>query len=469
MNKTMNLAVALLLSCSAVQAAEWKYAWKIPSAQPALSATVCPFLYGKNWGYAFEIDDGPVEVRTFTAGFFAGYQWNDAPPGVSGGRDHPIVGSVAVIGCAVGANSTLLSWDQIKELLDMGWGVANHSYYHLGHTWGDPPRLLSREELREDLFWSQAMIGRKTGLGRAPTHMVYPNGYPAYSDYFEEFGLRSGSLVCGPGGRNFSDPKFDLKMIDRTFMDEGNWNTWMKSEPMAGFPEDGGPVPNDQLILDFTHSISSDPQTPNYQRWQKRMETIVSRYGKTGSNDFWNAPAEQIINYKLAADKAEIHVDGNGITVRLPDDIPGSALTLQINNVPPNAVLAPPEGGVLYQKGSTVWLTTPVIGKPGSPLPDPSIKCIFKGPAGEYAFEKPEKLAGVLVKHFGQGEELLVKAEVEGPDGKTETMATYTLPNAWANGTILLPALPNKPAPLVKKVTVTQDKRINEMEVWVVE
>ena len=206
MNKTMNLAVALLLSCSAVQAAEWKYAWKIPSAQPALSATVCPFLYGKNWGYAFEIDDGPVEVRTFTAGFFAGYQWNDAPPGVSGGRDHPIVGSVAVIGCAVGANSTLLSWDQIKELIDMGWGVANHSYYHLGHTWGDPPRLLSREELREDLFWSQAMIGRKTGLGRAPTHMVYPNGYPAYSDYFEEFGLRSGSLVCGPGGRNFPIP-----------------------------------------------------------------------------------------------------------------------------------------------------------------------------------------------------------------------------------------------------------------------
>lgn len=460
-----SVIVAALSLAASLQAAEWSFG--LPPIHPAPSVSVTPLLYGKTWGYAVEIDDGPVDTLRY-ADFFAAYKWTDAPPGIPGGRERPIIGSAAIIAGSVGANPKALSWDQIKELIDRGWGIANHSYSHKGRTFGDPPEILTPEEMREELFWSQAIIGAKSGLGRAPTHMVYPNGYTAYGAHLEEFGMRSGSLVGG-SGRGLTSPKTDLKKFGRMYLDEGYWAKWGKGNAMMGFPDSGEPPP-DELIIDFTHGMNADPESVNSKRWKERMDTITSRYGKDGTNTFWNAPAEEIINYKFAAAKAEVKIVNNTLRVALPDDIPGSALTLKLENVPASAKIGAPEGGVVYRQDTTVWLTTPVIGKPGAPLPKPGIKLLHKVPVGKFELPAPARIAGVIVQHGGKPvEDTEVRADVTTLDGKTETIASRTLTGGkYANGAMLLSAVPNREAPLAKAVTVTTGPTLRTMEIWVV-
>lgn len=111
----------------------------------------------------------------------------------------PLVGSLALFPYCLGANPTILNFDQVREICSPGWAVANHSYAHKGRTWGDPPEILTREQIREDLFWSQTLFAHE--LGRAPTHFVYPNGYLGYDLLLACREGRRSSAVPGPSVR----------------------------------------------------------------------------------------------------------------------------------------------------------------------------------------------------------------------------------------------------------------------------
>jgi len=114
--------------------------------------SVCPLKYEKKWAYAIELDDGTADTGQFAPRFFAQFQFADAPPGVGQGRRMPVVGSLALFPYCLEANPAILNFDQVREICSQGWAVANHSYAHKGRTWGDPPEVLTREQIREDLF-----------------------------------------------------------------------------------------------------------------------------------------------------------------------------------------------------------------------------------------------------------------------------------------------------------------------------
>ncbi len=444
---------------------EWKFTW--PGTASSVTAEVCPLLYDKTWAYCVEIDDAPSTVSTYAVDFFARYTFTDAPPGVPGGKAMPIVGNVGLISYIIGANRTYLSEATVREILGKGWGIANHSYSHRGRTWGKVPEILSAEEMREDLFWSQSVCAHLFGGGRAPTHFIFPNGYTAYRDHFGEFGILSGSLLNGSGGSNLFDPKSNITMLNRAYLDEKNWAEVGQGDPLYGFPAELKPG---RLQIDFTHGTNPDPASPNAQRWKQRMDTLSARYGKDGDDSMWSAPVQDVIQYVLASSRAQLKTGAGYLAVSLPADSPGTRLTIRLEGIPASTMLTPPEGGLLHRRGTTVWVTTPMLGLPGTPAPEPRIKRIFSGPAGVRTFEKPVRLAGVRIFHTGKPEtETPVEAILTLADGAKETLGPKILKPAWGNGHLLLPVLPLRPALEVKSVEVPARPTVQAMEIWILD
>jgi hypothetical protein len=455
-----------VLAASSVQAAPWQYDWILAAGEDTPKVEVAPLKYGKSWAYAVEIDDGPSSTLTVSQPLLAKYQWNDAPPGVVGGTNHPFVGTAAVVMGGIDVSkSSNLSLVQINELKKHGWGIVNHSYWHSGNHW-NPSKFLKPENFKRELFWSQAVFAELLGSGRGSTHFVFPNGDPGYGKYLNEYGIRSGSRVGGSSSRNLHSVELNLIDLSRNYLDEG---PWIKSNnPLQGFPDK--PQPGD-FIIDFTHGMNGDPASENNKRWITRLDHIVKHYGPQGDNSMWVAPTDEVVRYHVAAGKARTTVAKGRLTVDLPEDVAGSTLTLKITGLSKKTTLKAPEGGTLYRQGDTAWLTTPVIGNTGAQLVAPRVHRIYSGDVKNVIWDTPVAIAGVRLRQFGSGsKDFVLKIDAVLPDGNVESVipgGEAKLGNVWG-GWLLYPTIPDRVAPLAKELRVTSDKDLKEMEVWAV-
>ncbi|HEX3133593.1 MAG TPA: polysaccharide deacetylase family protein, partial [Planctomycetota bacterium] len=222
--------VTLLVPSIALVGAEWSWTWKPAAGAATPRADVCPFKYGKQWAYAVEIDDGPKWAYTFAVPFLAEYGYTDAPPGVIGGKAKPFVGGLAVIVNSVGANDTIVNWDDLKAMTAAGWGVLNHSFSHNGRSWGDEAGRLNDEQIKEDAFWSQALIAFGMGTNRAPTAYVYANGYMDYNrgGVLGQFGVRIGTRVGAAIPADVTSGEINWLDYGRNYLDEGTWSADQK-------------------------------------------------------------------------------------------------------------------------------------------------------------------------------------------------------------------------------------------------
>ena len=447
-------------------AATWSHSW--PPVGSGIRASVCPLKYDKKWAYAIELDDGSAETGRFAPGFFSEFHFTDAPPGAGKGKPMPVVGSLALYPYRVGANSTFLSFDDVREICGKGWAAANHSYAHKGKTYGTSPEILTPEQIREDLFWSQTIFAQE--LGRAPAHFVYPNGYLGYGEMLGAFGLVSGSLVGGKGGVSLEKMGEDFRLITRCYLDEGAWtNPSAKGDPMAGFPPNG-PAEGD-LIIDFTHGISTDPSSANLKRWRERLSALAQKFGAGGADEFWSAPTGDVVSYWRAAKAAEVKVAPGKLSVSLPDSLPGTPLTIRLEGVPQGTDIPVPEGGSLFRKGGTVWITTPVIGTPGAAAPKPAVKRIYKGPPSpSIGLDSPQRIAAVRIRQHGDPTpDRKMKVDITSPDGSAKSFGVQAEQATYISGTSLFSSTPNSEAPLAKSVEITSSPAIKEVEIWVLD
>ncbi|HEV7298245.1 MAG TPA: polysaccharide deacetylase family protein [Tepidisphaeraceae bacterium] len=453
-----------------VVSAEWTWKWTPATNAVAPQVEVAPFQYGKRWAYALEIDDGPKGTATVVQPLLAEFSYTDAPPGVSGGKSRPFVGGAALIVSSTGTgNSTGLTWDEVRTLRDQGWGIISHSYFHAGRSWGTPPEILTPEQFRNDLFWSQTVFATEVGDGRAPTHFVYPNGYTDYRSHLNEFGLRSGSRVGTKFPQDVYDAKLDPLDLGRTYLDTKPWESNGKGEPMHQFPKDG---PKDgSAHIDFTHGIDADKESDAYKRWHTRLSTIANTYGSGGKDDVWVAPTGDIFDYVAARKAAKVDVDAGSVTVTLPDDLPGSRLTLRMTGVPAGATVPADSGAVLYRDGDTAWLTTPMIGLPGAPQPSPNVKRIYTGEIKDLTWDKPVSIAAVRLMQTGpvmENFELQIDAAHEGKSVSIIEDDQRKLSRAWGRW-LLFSTVPNRDGVPATSLHVSPNKALKTMEVWAVE
>jgi hypothetical protein len=169
---------------------------------------------------------------------------------------------------------------------------------------------------------------------------------------------------------------------------------------MDGFPGGAGPAAG-RVFIDFTHGIDANAASANRKRWAERLGTIEKQFGKGGRDNLWSAPTGEVYEYVAARKQAKVKVEAGRLTVSLPDTVSGAALTVKLTGIKPETVLTAPAGATLYRQGNQVWITTPVIGLPGSPAPKPAMRRIYAGPLKDLTWEKPVSLAGVRILQFG--------------------------------------------------------------------
>ena len=444
---------------------EWQFEWKpAPNEIATPPATICPLKYGKTWAYSLEIDDGPSCTLTVAEPMLREFEYTDAPPGVSGGKPMPFVGNSAVMMIRVtDANSTFLSWDKLAELEHKGWRVANHSFWHSGIHW-DESKKNTPEQFRRELYWSQSLLAACLLNGRGETHFVYPNGDYNYRPYLKEFGLLSASRVGGSCSNLRGDAK-SLEDLSRGHLDEMVWSK--NADPMMSFPA-SGPADGD-IVIDLTHGMDSDPNSPNQKRWRERLGTIMSRYGQTGNDTVWCAPTSEITCYSLAARQAKLEVKKGSLKLTLPDAAPGSCLTVKLNGIAPSSRITPPAGGIIHRQGTTLWITTPFLGQRGSEPPKPLIKRIYKGPAKSITLPQSAAVAGVMLLQTGSPKEgFKLHVDLISPGGKTEAIVPKdkeTLQAQWG-AWLLLPVAPDRAPIFTKEIQITPDPSLGSMEIW---
>lgn len=131
------LKAGLLGGCLALvgglelSAGEQVWSMPLPGVSTGTQISVAPVKYGKTWCYSVEMDDGGANALIMDK-LLAEAFYTDAPAGVPGGRARRFVGGLALIGCSLDKNSTVLSSAQVRQLQAAGWGVVNHGYWHTG-------------------------------------------------------------------------------------------------------------------------------------------------------------------------------------------------------------------------------------------------------------------------------------------------------------------------------------------------
>jgi hypothetical protein len=401
------------------------------------------------------------------------YYYTDAPSGVPGGKKKPFVGSVAVIVGNTGNNDASLNWDDLKALIESGWGVMNHSFDHRANDWSGASAKLTDAQVREDAFWSQTILAAKLPGGRAPTGAVYANGYIDYNrhDALASCGIAIATRVGGSSPRDVLSPRIKWMDFPRSYLDEKVWmNEWNKGQSMADFPgaDQDGPAANN-LMIDFTHVIDNNPDSANQARWRTRLKNIETRWGYGGADTLWCAPTAEVADYVRASKAAKIMVTRGKLTIALPEEIPGSVLTVRLTGIGPQAALKPPADGALYRQGDTVVLTSPRIGFWGAVSPAPRLKCVYEGPAVSVNLPKPVAVAGVTLRVFGNPASALpYRLAIRTPTGES-VFAARTVGPGWVVGSHLCPVIPNSVAITGTGLVVTAPEAVKSMAVWAVQ
>lgn len=466
--KNITISVfALTTVINSISAAEWSY--KIKGGKN-IKASITPLKYGKKWAYSVEFDDSGSFVAKYVADLFDQYKYTDAPPGIKGGNERKLVGTCALMYYNLNSpNSHNLNYEQIGELVNKGWGVVNHSYWHSGKHWS-PKERNTPEQYHRELYWSQTLFGHLLYKGEYTTsYFAYANGDKGYGDHFEKYGLVFGS-TAGYRPLTISD-SMDYKKVGRNNMD---WPGWKKrgADPMEKVPT---PRPQDgRLFADFTHKIKG-VESENYQVWQKRLNTIFEKYGKSGDDSVWADNSENILSYVKASKVATVTIENGTLIVSLPDDIQGSQITVSLEGVSEGIKLKAPKGGTLYRKGDKAWITTPYIGRNGVTMPEPLVKKVFEGDSkGAITFAKPIKFAGIRLLQLGKYENYNdFKITFTLVDGSTvekdfsEIKKRANMKSCWGLWQ-LFPLVPLEEPIEIKFLSYPNEKCFKKAEVWAV-
>lgn len=452
------LCLAALCVASSARAATWNYEWP-SSSEAAPRVEIAPLQWGKTWAYSVEIDDGPASTLSVAQPLLSKFHFSDAPPGVAGGKQRPFVGGAAVFLSRFDVdNGTLLDAAGVQTLRQNGWEWLNHSYWHSGKSW-EASGALSDADIRRELFWSQSLMAALSPDKRAPTHFVYPNGYTKYSEQLTQFGIRSASRVGASSPRRVDESTVWLD-LDRNNLDEGAWSDATQGLPTS--PQSG------DWILDFTHGIDADVSSTNFKRWQARLQFIDEKWGANGDDSVWCAPTNGVTAYAQAAQAATLNVEKRRLSLEIPDDLPATALTLHFSGLSPSTELETPSCSTLYRRGSEAWLTTPILGKPGT-SPPARLERIYAGEPKNVTFDQARHIAGVRLRQNGDAApNFALSIDLVGSDGEVSPLVAPEKARLGSNWGFwhLFPTVPDRAAPLCSEVRVQSDPSLKQMEIW---
>ena len=246
-----------------------------------MSLTICPWKYGKRWVYSITYDEALVELHRFAIPI---HEECGIPGHVEAVASQ--LGQVRAIGTSSYNGFHHMSGGEMRELVDLGWGVGNHSWSH---------EVITPETVEQEVGHAKTVLEDAVG---APVDLYCAPGNNAnMADHVLEACRRHGYLGAMSLTDALNRPGDELFWINRTALHDHYYAPFFSEyDPYRNIRHaqaDGG------WIIDYCHCPLEEPVHPNkdctHVQLRRRFETILSE----GGSDVWCAVPEEVVYYHL--------------------------------------------------------------------------------------------------------------------------------------------------------------------------
>lgn len=278
------------------------------------SANGTTLRYNKDFAYSFTFDDGKEDAYTnafplYNGGFsseanktFPGLFYTDGcgnQVAFKGGLAWNSISSSGIDPHSGTAGS--LQWNELVDLYNQGWNVYNHSYDH-----STGPGTDYNYEVTENVSY----VKNKTAINL--THFVIPSGDTGYIDpafnngmvaVYNQKGFQGSTGLNLDGNLNLNKFTFFRHFLEDAEFNQGNIAS---NIDMIGSKSNSS---NHYWYSEFTHHVSVAPQNGGslvFSTFEYYMNYIENKYGKSGKDNIWFAPLQDVYEYLLIKQKIQI-------------------------------------------------------------------------------------------------------------------------------------------------------------------
>ena len=261
-----------------------------------MTLRVCDWKYGKQWVYSITYDEGLVDLHRFAIPMHEEY----GIPGhieVVAGQ----LGQVRQVGQSSYNGMRHMNGEEMRDLLQRGWGVGNHSWSH---------EVIEEAMLDRELRQAREVIEEAI---QAPVHLYCsPGNNINMSDYVLAAARQLGYLGAMSLTDALNRPGDELFWINRTALHEQFYEPFYSEyDPFRNSrhaQEDNG------WIIDYCHCPIEEAIHPNKDcsqaQLRRRFETILQE----GGDAVWCAVPEEVVFYHLCRRHLRIETAADSAT-----------------------------------------------------------------------------------------------------------------------------------------------------------
>lgn len=255
--------------------------------------SVCPWLGDRRWVYSITFDESLSDLHRFVVPLLAEH----TVPGhleVVAGQ----IGEIRHVGTSSYNGMKHMSAEELREMVDLGWGIGNHSWSH-----GAVNTETVDQELGEAKVVLEEAAGQPITVYCAPGSNLNMN--EGALEGCRRFGYVGAMSITDALNRPEDD---DLLWLNRTFLHHQGYGPFFSEfDPYRNIQHaqrDSG------WIIDYLHCPLETPIHPNKDcsadQLRERIETIIGEGGK----DVWLATVEEPLDYRYTRRHVRLKTDG---------------------------------------------------------------------------------------------------------------------------------------------------------------
>ena len=255
-----------------------------------MSLKVCPWKHGKRWVYSITYDEALIELHRFAIPIHEEF-------GIPGHLEAVVqqLGEVRAIGNSSFNGFRHMNGSELRERVDRGWGVGNHSWSHQVIT----PDLVEQEI-------GHAKVVLEDAIGGPVDLYCAPGNNTNMADHVLDACRSHGYLGAMSLTDALNRPSDELFWINRTALHDQYYAPFFSEfDPYRNIRHaqaDGG------WIIDYCHCPLEEPVHRNkdctHAQLRRRFETILSE----GGEEVWCAVPEEVLFYHLTRRHTRVEI-----------------------------------------------------------------------------------------------------------------------------------------------------------------
>ncbi len=285
-----------------------------------MSLSICDWKHGKRWVYSITYDEALVELHRFAVPHHEAF---GIPGHVEAVAGH--IGKVRQIGQSSYNGFHHMGAEGLRDLLDRGWGVGNHSWSH---------EVIGPDDVERELGDAKKLL--EDVIGAPVPLFCSPGSNVNMSDHVLEAARRYGYLGAMSITDALNRPGDELFWLNRTPLHEQYYAPFFSAyDPYRNIrfaQEEGG------WIIDYCHCPLEKAVHPNKDcseaQLRRRFEAVLTE----GGDAVWCANPDEVINYHVTRRHTQVETlqaDDSGHRYRLtmadlPPTVTCTELTLDM-------------------------------------------------------------------------------------------------------------------------------------------